>query len=154
MELLLESLELLRVCVGRNPELVILVSWLILTHLQNLLLWQVLVLDIESLHMLVDVVWVRLAAILALHHLLVHIDLVRFEAHLRHPVCARHKPLLVVLVGVHLGCRRIRRVHVLLHALVSVESLVLLLVRKYLLVILHHVVAISLNACLPRLSLV
>ena len=89
-----------------------------------------------------------------LHHLLVHVDFVRFKAHLRDSVGAGYQPLLIVLVRVDLSSWWFRWVHVLLHALISIESLVLLLVWRNLLVVLNHKIAIPFNACLPRLSLI
>lgn len=91
---------------------------------------------------------------MSLHHLLVNVDFVRFEAHLRNSVCAGNQPFLIVLVRVDLRPCWVWWVHVLLHALICIESLVLLLVWRNLLVVLNYEIAIPFNACLPRLSLI
>ena len=92
LELLLEHLELL----GLRLDVFILVHLLLVFLANHLLLWNVLFLNVQSMHLLVDV---TLMLLLAVNHLLI-----RLKAHMRNPaVRIGHQPVPVVLVGVQLG---------------------------------------------------
>ena len=114
------------------------------------MLHHILILNVEPLHMLIQI----LRMILPLHHLLAHGDLIRLKGHLRHTVSAWHESILVVLVRIYLSSLRVL-IHILLHTLICVHLLVLWLILYLLLLIFLRIeIAISFNGCLPRLSLV